>query len=155
MTAASFSRSSLNRLPDPFDTPRAYAGVRSKRLFAWVIDVVLVAILSAFVLPFTAFLGIFFFPALMLAVGFVYRWWTISNTGATLGMRMMAVELRNADGQVLDSSEAFWHTMGYTISVLVAPLQLISVLGMLFTPKRQGLTDMVMSTAMVNRMTRR
>jgi uncharacterized RDD family membrane protein YckC len=138
-------------LPDPVREHAFYDGVTTKRGLAWVVDVILIAVLCALVLPFTAFTGIFFFPALMLIVGFFYRWSTISGRSATWGMRLMAIELRNLRGERFSSSEAFWHTAGYTISVVTFPLQLISVAMMLVTARSQGLTDHLMGTTAMNR----
>ncbi|RYG90834.1 RDD family protein [Loktanella sp. IMCC34160] len=152
MSAADYS-ASLG-LPDPAHQPEVYAGVLSKRLIAWIVDATIVAILAGLALPFTAFVGVLFFPAMMLVIGFFYRWWTIAGTGATWGMRLMAVELRNTNRQKLDSGEAFLHTLGFTVSITVAPLQLVSIVLMLLSDRRQGLTDMVMNTAMVNRLAR-
>jgi len=138
-------------LPNPASHHAFYDGVTTKRAIAWVIDVVLIAILSALILPFTAFLGLLFFPVLMLVIGFSYRWLTIANRSATWGMRFMAIELRDISGQRLDSGTAFWHTTGYTASVITAPLQLVSVIMMIATEKGQGLSDTVLGTAMLNR----
>lgn len=138
-------------LADASTAPALYAGVPTKRLIAWVIDVALVAALCLLVLPFTFFTGIFFFPLLMLIVGFFYRWSTIANRSATWGMRMMAIELRDMTGNRFDSGTAFLHTAGYTFSVVTAPLQLISMIMMLVTDRGQGLTDLVLGTTAVNR----
>ncbi len=141
-------------LPDPAQRSDFYDGVPMKRAIAWVFDVVLIGVLAAILVPFTAFTAVFFFPAFMLIVGFLYRWSTIAGGSSTWGMRMMSVELRDAQGQRLDGRTAFMHTMGYTVSVTVFPLQLISVLLMLLTDRKQGLTDHVLGTAAINRQLR-
>ena len=145
MTAAAMT------LPNPDTAPAFYRGVPAKRLLAWVVDVTLIAILCLLVLPFTAFTGIFFFPFLMLVVGFLYRWFTIANHSSTWGMRLMAIELRDMDGGRLSSGAAFLHTAGYTFSVITAPLQLISMGAMLLTPRGQGLSDLVLGTTAINK----
>ena len=142
---------STTALPDPIHEAAFYDGVLFKRAFAWVIDVVLIALLCLLILPFTAFTGIFFFPALMLVVGFIYRWMTIANKSATWGMRLLAVEFRDHEGEHLNSGTALAHTLGYTVSVAVAPLQLISIILMLVTSRKQGLTDHILGTAAINR----
>jgi uncharacterized RDD family membrane protein YckC len=130
--------------------PARYAGVPLKRGLAWVFDVVLIAILCTLVLPFTAFTGIFFFPFLMLVVGFIYRWATIAGGSSTWGMRMMGINLRDHEGMPLRGALALAHTFGYTISVAVPPLQLISIVMMLVTARGQGLTDHLLGTQAVN-----
>ena len=127
-----------------------YAGVTLKRGIAWVIDMVLIGILAALVLPFTAFTGIFFFPFLMLVIGFIYRWFTLAGGSATWGMWIMGVRLQDIHGHRLSSGLALAHTFGYSVSVALPPLQLISIIMMLVTPRGQGLTDMVLGTEAVN-----
>jgi len=130
--------------------PHLYDGVTIKRGFAWIFDVVLIAMLCALVLPFTAFTGIFFFPALMLFVGFLYRWFTLAGGSSTWGMRMMGIRFRDHKGAPLSSGLALAHTFDYTISVAIAPLQLISVILMLVTQRGQGLSDLVLGTEAIN-----
>ena len=130
--------------------PRRYAGVPFKRGLAWVIDMAFIALLCLLILPFTVFTGVFFFPLLMLVVGFVYRWFTIAGGSATWGMRIMGIGLRDIDDAPLSSGLALLHTLGYSISVALPPLQLISVVLMLVTARGQGLTDHVLGTTAVN-----
>ena len=122
------------------------SGVTFNRAFAWIIDMVIITVLAALVLPFTAFTGVFFFPLLMMVIGFMYRWFTIAGRSATLGMRIVGICLRDLYGRPLSSGTAFAHTAGYTISVLVAPLQLISVILMLVSNNGKGLTDHLLGT---------
>lgn len=138
-------------LPDPVTEPQFYAGVTTKRLLAWVFDALFIAVLCLLALPFTAFTAIFFFPILWLVVGFLYRWATIAGGSATWGMRLMSIELREADGLRLSGGTALVHTLGYSVSVAMAPLQLISVIVMIALGRGQGLTDLVLGTAMINR----
>ncbi len=140
------------RLPDPDTRADVYDGVPLKRGLAWLVDMGLIIVICLFALPFTAFLGVFFFPFLMLVLGFFYRWATIAGGSATWGMRMMGIELRNIDGLRLSGGAAFWHTLGYSVSVAVFPLQLISVAMMLSTSRKQGLSDHLLGTAAVNRL---
>ena len=130
--------------------PERYEGVTLKRGIAWVFDVVMIAMLCALVLPFTAFTGIFFFPFLMLVVGFIYRWFTLANGSSTWGMRLMGIRFRDHRGAPLSSGLALAHTLGYSISIAVAPMQLISIILMLVTQRGQGLTDLVLGTEAVN-----
>jgi hypothetical protein len=138
-------------LPDPDTQPQFYAGVPFKRLIAWVIDMVLILIASVAILPFTAFTGLFFFPFLVLAVGFAYRFVTIANGSATLGMRFVAIEFRAADGQPFDGALAFWHTLGYTLSISMPIFQMISIVLMLTTERGQGLTDHLLGSVAIGR----
>lgn len=141
----------MTGLPDPDRDAAFYAGVPTKRALAWLLDVTLVLIVSLLIVPFTAFTAVFFFPLLMLAVGFTYRWFTIAGASATWGMRLMGIELREMSGARLTGTMAFWHTLGYTVSVITAPLQLISAGMMALTPRGKGLTDHVLGTTAINR----
>jgi uncharacterized RDD family membrane protein YckC len=111
---------------------------------------ILIAVLCTLILPFTAFTGIFFFPLMMIAVGFVYRWFTIAGGSSTWGMRLMGVGLRDHHGAPLSSGLALAHTFGYSVSVALPPLQLVSVVMMLVTARGQGLTDHILGTEAVN-----
>ena len=141
----------LHALPDPEREPAFYAGVTTKRFFAWLVDIILVFVLCLLVLPFTAFLGIFFFGFLFMVVGFVYRWLTLARSSATWGMRLMAIELRDGTGARFDGLKALLHVVGYSITLAVTPLVLVSAGLMIFRGKGQGLTDLVLSTAMINK----
>ena len=138
-------------LPDPDRVPELYADVPLKRFLAWVVDALVIGLLVAVAIPFTLFSGLFFLPVMFLLVGFLYRWWTIASASATPGMRLMSIELRMADGGRFDGGAAFLHTLGYTLSVSIFPLQLVSIVLMLVSPMKQGLTDHVLGTAAINR----
>lgn len=143
--------SAYSNLPDPHRAPEFYASVVTKRALAWCVDVALIGFLAVLLIPFTAFTALFFFAFFVMVVGFFYRWFTLASGSATWGMRLFAIEIRNTHGQRLTSQEALFHTVGYSVSVMMAPLQLISILMMLLTERKQGLTDMFMGTAAINR----
>lgn len=138
-------------LPDPDTQPEFYADVPTKRLIAWIIDMLVIVVLCILILPLTAFSGLFFFPALMLVVGFAYRVITIARGSATWGMRVMAIEFRTLQGQRFDLAMAALHTLGYSISFALPVLQVISVVLMLTTRRGQGLSDHVLGTVALNR----
>ncbi|WP_050930014.1 RDD family protein [Aestuariivita boseongensis] len=141
----------MTHLPDPFTQSQFYDGVAIKRLLAWVVDTVLIVLVAVAVLPFTAFTGIFFFPFLILVVGFVYRTVTLAGGSATWGMRLFAIEFRTMHGERFDLGTAFAHTLGYTISLAMFPAQVVSIILMLTTSRGQGLTDHVLGTVAMNR----
>jgi len=141
----------MTRLPDPELQPEFYASVTTQRFFAWVLDTVVIIGICLLALPFTAFTGIFFFPFLMLVIGFAYRVMTIANGSATWGMRAMGIELRTMNDRPLDLSLAFLHTLGYSISLSIFLVQVVSVVLMGSSAYGQGLTDMVLHTTAVNK----
>lgn len=138
-------------LPDPELKPEFYTDVPAKRLIAWVIDTVAISILTAMIVPFTAFTALLFLPFLFLVVGFVYRVGSIARWSATPGMLFTALEFRRRDAAQFDPMTAFLHTAGYTICSAIVVAQVISVALMLFTPRRQGLSDLVLGTVALNR----
>ena len=141
-------------LPDPILQQDFYADTPLKRLFAWIIDMIVIVLLSAAVIPFTAFTGIFFFPLLLLVIGFVYRVLTIAGGSATIGMRLMSIQLRNQHGEKFGLGEAALHTLGYSVSMSMPLIPLISVVLMLTTERKQGLTDLVMGSVVINKPSR-
>ncbi|MBB3710566.1 putative RDD family membrane protein YckC [Limimaricola variabilis] len=151
MTASPTFAARLRGLPDPETSPDCYEGVALKRGIAWLVDVTLIAVICALLVPLTAFVGLFFFPMMMMVVGFLYRWWTIASGSATWGMRLMAIELRDGSDRPLDPTQAFLHTAGYAVSIMIFPLQLVSMAMMLLTPHGQGLTDSVLATTALRR----
>lgn len=138
-------------LPDPRTQPEFYADVPMKRLVAWLVDTVLIALICLLIVPFTAFTGLFFFPLLMLVVGFAYRVVTIANRSATWGMRLMAIEFRTAQGERLGLGLATAHTLGTSLSFAMPLLQVVSVILMLTTARGQGLTDHLLGSVALNR----
>jgi uncharacterized RDD family membrane protein YckC len=137
-------------LPDPTRQAAFYDGVTLKRGFAWIVDTLLIALLT---LPIAVFsiVGLFMLPLFFLIVGFVYRWVTIASGSATPGMRLMSIEFRNASGERFDSGLAFLHTLGFTLTSSTVILQVVSIALMFLSERGQGLTDMVLGTVALNR----
>ncbi len=138
-------------LPDPMVQPEFYDSVTIKRGLAWVIDAALILALVVPIVVMTLFIALWFLPLLFFVVGFIYRVATITNRSATWGMRLMSIEFRDRRGEYFDFSQAFMHTLGYTVSMSIFPLQLISIAMMFLTERGQGLTDMMLGTVAINR----
>ena len=138
-------------LPDPISQAEFYADVPTKRAIAWVIDTLLILAIVILLSLLTVGIGFFFFGFLLLAVGFIYRTVTLANSSATPGMRLTAIEFRTHRGERLDLPMAVLHTLGFTVSVAMVLPQIASIILMLTTPRGQGLSDMVLGTAAVNR----
>lgn len=134
-------------LPEPELAPELYEGVPLRRLLAFLADMVLIVVLSALVVPFTAFTGIFFFPALVAVVGFIYRVATITAGSATWGMRLAGLELRDGAGRRFDFGMAFLHTALFTVFISFMLPQIVSLVLHVSTPRRQGLHDLILGTA--------
>ncbi|WP_226625485.1 RDD family protein [Alloyangia pacifica] len=146
-----YPNATYSQLPDPVHQRAFYESVALKRGMAWVIDTMIVALLVFIALLFTAFLGVFIFFAIWLVVSFGYRVATLATGSATWGMRLMAIEFRDWQGQRFGLPQALLHTLGYTVSVSFAPLQIVSIVCMLATERGQGLTDLALGTVALNR----
>nr|WP_132950417.1 RDD family protein [Rhodovulum bhavnagarense] len=138
-------------LPDPVLHREFYDDVPLKRLGAWLVDSVVILLLSLLALPFTAFAAILIYPAFLVAISLAYRTVTLSRGSATWGMRLMAIEIRNGRGERLDRRTALLHTLMYTASFLLVLPQIGSILLMLTAPRAQGLGDVLLGTAAINR----
>jgi uncharacterized RDD family membrane protein YckC len=130
---------------------RLFADVAPRRAIAWLIDTVMIAAITAVLIPLTGFLALFFLGGLYLVVSFLYRWLGMARASATLGMRMVGLTFRDRMGYPIDGGTAFVHTLFYTLSVAFVFPQVISVLMMAFTRAHQGLSDVALGTALVNR----
>lgn len=138
-------------LPDPDRHADFYAGVPAKRALAWGIDTVLIALITALIVPFTAFTALFFLPLLYMAVSFAYRTVTLARGSATPGMRLLSIGFLDRDGRRFDLATAFLHTLGYSLSMAFVMPQIASAVLMLTTARGQGLTDLVLGCVAINR----
>lgn len=145
----------LSGLPDPDRDQQFYEGVPGRRLAAWFVDLGVALLIG---LPLALAFGVltlgfgfvlFFF--ILAGVDFLYRVTTIASGSATWGMRLMGIELRRNDGTRFDLVSAFLHTALYVFCWGFLVLQAASVVGMLGTRHGQGLPDLILRSAMINR----
>jgi uncharacterized RDD family membrane protein YckC len=144
---------------DPATQPELFSGVASKRVFAFLIDMVVIAVPVVL-----GYLFILLFGLLTLGIGWALFWlawpasvvWAIVYYGATLGgphsatlgMRVMDLELRTWYGApgyfVLGAMHAvlFW----VSISFLTPFIVLVG----LFNGRRRLLHDIVLGTVVIN-----
>lgn len=140
----------MSHLPDPDSQPEFYQSVATKRFFAWLFDIAFISLLCTVAILLTFGMGFFILALIYAVVSFVYRVVTISNGSATLGMRFMGIELRDAFGARMDTGKAVAHTAGYFVSMAFPVLQIISVIMMMTSARCQGLTDAFLGTVMIN-----
>ncbi len=122
----------------------ALAGVRSRRVFALAIDLIIVSLLSFGIWLGLGFLslGLFwlFLPPLFPIVAFFYNGLTISGRGrGTPGMRAMDLEVRMTSGAPVPFLNAAAHAVLFYVSWMFPPILLIS----LFSPEKRCLHDML------------
>ena len=138
-------------LPDPEYDHAFYDGVPAKRFFAWLVDVAIVASISLILGLLTLTVLLWVWPILYLTVAFLYRSGTIGAGSATLGMRLMNLELRNGLGQRFTPGEAMVHTGLYLLLSASMILQLVSIALIAASRRHQGLHDHILGTAAINR----
>jgi uncharacterized RDD family membrane protein YckC len=145
----------MSGLPDPdLDRP-FYDGVRTRRVVAWLVDLVpvlLVGVPAALVFGLlTLGFGFALFPVVVGGVAVLYRLATIGGASATWGMRFAGIEYRRGDGTRFDGATTLLHT-GVTALCYAFPfLWLLSCLTILFTRYRQGVPDLLLGTTAIVR----
>ena len=140
---------------DPLVHPERFDGVRTRRIFAFLIDAMLVAILMAVVFIVIAVLGFFtfglawfFIPAIWPVVAILYSVLSVGgSTSATPGMRLNGIEIRTVSGGRPDYLLALLHALGFwfSASILTPFILLVS----LFTERKQLLHDLILGTQAV------
>jgi uncharacterized RDD family membrane protein YckC len=134
------------------DDVRAYDGVRTRRVFAFLLDYLIVGLLS---IPFAiliALLGLLtfglgwaLFGILVPAVALIYVWSTLGGRNqATVGMRMMGIRLDRLDGRPVDGLLAVVHSVLFWAgNVVLTPLILLVSL---FADRKRTLHDLLLGT---------
>ncbi len=141
----------LSALPDPQLDRQFYEGVPFKRLLAWVIDVIIILLISAALVLISFGIAAFVFPLLLFVTNIAYRIFTLSRNSATLGMVLTGIEIRNSNGNKLSPAEAAWHTGLYTAVALLFFALVISIIMMLVNERGQGLHDYFLGTTAINK----
>lgn len=144
-------------LPNPANSPELFEGILTRRVFAFLIDCVIMGILVTLVTLVAGVLGIFTFGLAWLSIPIIipvtfiayYAVTLGSSSRATLGMRAMDIVLTPTREVRLDGWMAMIHVVLFWISTTI--LTPFIVLIGLFTNRRQLLHDMVAGTLMVRR----
>lgn len=148
----SLDQNSTYAAPDDW---RAYSGVLSRRVFAFLIDyaiVLLLCIPAAVVVFFlgviTFGLGWFLFPALFVIVAALYFGVSLGGPSqATPGMRAMGIAMARMDGRRIDFLLATVHiVLFWVINSVLTPLILLAGL---FTERSRLVHDFLLGTVMV------
>lgn len=134
------------------DDVRAYDGVRTRRVFAFLLDYMIVALL---LIPFaivvfllgllTLGLGWSLFAILAPLVALIYVWNTLGGPNqATVGMRMMGIRLERLDGRPVDGMLGVVHSVLFWAgNVVLTPLILLVAL---FADRKRTLHDLLLGT---------
>lgn len=140
---------------DPAVHPERYDGVRTRRIFAFLIDAALILLLMIVAYVVIAVVGVFtlgllwlLFPAVWPVVAILYSVLTLGGpNSATPGMRFVGIEIRTVGGGRMDYGLALLHAVLFWASVaILTPFMLLVAL---FTDRKQLLHDLIIGTAAV------
>lgn len=137
------------------DNPALYDGVRSRRVFAFLIDYALVALMLVPAAILVAILGLatlgvgwMLYGILVPLVALSYVWLTMGGPKqATVGMQMMGIKLARLDGTAIDGLTAVVHSVLFWAgNVVLTPLILLSTL---FLDYKRTVHDLLLGTVVV------
>ncbi|QPC87365.1 RDD family protein [Mesorhizobium sp. NBSH29] len=138
-----------------WDEPRLYSGVLTNRVFAFMIDYLIIGLLLIPVAILVFFLGILtlglgwlLFGILGPLVALTYVWKTLGGVNqATLGMKMMGIQLERLDGRPVDGMLAVVHTVLFWAgNTVLTPLILLAAL---FTDRKRTVHDLLLGTVVI------
>ena len=139
---------------DGHDDWRLFEGVRTRRVFAFLIDYAMVFLLIVVAVPLIFLLGFATFGAAWLLyliltplVALTYIGWTMGGPAqATIGMRLMDIRLERYDGRRIDFVTSVVHSVLFWASAAVfAPL----LLAPLVVSDKRTLHDLLLGTVVV------
>ena len=131
----------------------ALAGVRSRRIFAFCIDILIVSVIALFLwialFILTLGLALFLLPPIYPLVAFFYNGLTVSGRKmGTPGMRMMDLEMRMLDtGARVPFINAAAHALFFYLSWMLPPVFLVT----LVDQEKRCLHDMLAGVVVVRR----
>lgn len=141
---------------DPVTQPQLFSGVIGKRIAAFIVDAIIILVLTAIAYGVVAVLGILtlglawlLFGLVFPAVGLGYNAVTIGGpNSATIGQRMMGLEVRMWFGGKVTPLIAAFHALLFWFSLVVfCPI----LLWALFDPRKRCLHDIFAGVVFINR----
>ena len=144
---------------DPIANPELFEGVLARRCLAFIVDVIIIAIPVVFAAVFIFIVGL-----VTLGLGWILYWllspaaviWALcyygltfgSRASATLGMRVMDIEMRTWYGAPAYFVLGAVHAIAYWLTVsFLTPLILLVAF---FNHRRRLLHDMLVGTIVIN-----
>lgn len=148
-------------LYDPEEQPEYFSGVMWRRIFAFIIDLVVIAILVLLALvPFLVLTILSFGLFLFVAAGFFvalilgYEAFTLGGPySSTYGMRMMGLEMRTWYGERPGILQAAAHSLLFYFSVTATTFLILLV--PVFNGRRRCVHDFICGTVVINNAERR
>lgn len=143
-------------IPDPLRAPQYFDGVLWKRVFGYLIDLMVIVLVLALLYIPAAFIGLLSFgalwPALTLGLALVpllYHTLLIGGPrSATLGMRLFGVEVLVRNGARPDFVRAAALTLLFYLSIMLTTWLILVIA--LFNREKRTLHDFVCNTMVVN-----
>ncbi len=141
---------------DPEAQPEYFEGVLGRRILAFLVDVTIIFLLTTAVYAFLLVAGIFTLGLTWLLFGIAfplvalsYNAWTLSRPpSATIGMRLLGLEMRTWYGDRMYALLAALHALLYYLSVTtLTPLILLIAP---FTGRKRCLHDFLSGTVVIN-----
>jgi uncharacterized RDD family membrane protein YckC len=141
---------------DPVKEPRPFQGVIGKRVLAFILDAIIITVLTVIAWLVVGILGIItlglawlLFGLVFPAVGLGYNALTIGGpNSATIGQRMMGLEVRMWFGGKVSPLVAAFHALLFWFSLVVfCPI----LLWAFFDPRKRCLHDILAGVVVVNR----
>ncbi|MEQ8356776.1 MAG: RDD family protein [Kiloniellaceae bacterium] len=144
--------------PAPSITPQLYAGLVLRRCFAYLVDVLIVGILGLVLAFALSIVGLLSFgllgPLAVIALALwplAYHSYFIARRGATPGMRLLDVELRDWSGKAVEPAQAILVVLLFYVSIALTAWLILLVV--LFTDRGRALHDILAGTVVVRRRT--
>ena len=144
---------------DPVARPELFESVLARRVIAFFVDVLVIAVplalLAVFILAFGVitlglgwFLFLLFTPISVIWALFYYGLTLGGPSGATIGMRMVGIEMRTWYGGEMYFLLGAVHALAFwlTVSLLTPFILLVG----LFNDRRRLLHDMLLGTVVIN-----
>ena len=143
------------RAQRPTIDARVLDGVLSRRMLAFLVDYIIIGLLSVLAAVVVFFLGILtlgagwlLYAILAPAVIAIYVWVTLGGPEqATIGMRVVNLRIERLDGTPIDGLTAVVHTsLFWAFNAVLTPLILLATL---FLDYKRTLHDLLLGTVVV------
>jgi uncharacterized RDD family membrane protein YckC len=136
---------------DPVTQPQLFAGLIGKRSMAFIVDFVIIMVLAFLFGVVTLGLGWVLLPAILL-VFLAYNAFTIGGAkSATLGQRLMGLEVRMWFGGKVSPLIAAFHALLFWFSASTFVLWLVNVAWAFFDARKRCAHDILAGVIVVNR----
>jgi uncharacterized RDD family membrane protein YckC len=144
---------------DPVTQPQLFDGVIRKRVVAFIVDAIIILLLTALAALAVLVLGVItlglgwlLFPIVFPVVGLGYNALTIGGpNSATVGQRMMGLEVRMWFGGKVTPLIAAFHALLFWVSLYTLVLWLVTVLWAFFDQRKRCLHDILAGVVLINR----